>query len=125
MDRRTLLKASLAMGGLSGLGACAAPPGAPAIRTSSLAVEDRVQVLAPIRAHPDRIFDIRVCLRPFRVKGPNLETEQIGDAMVVHNYGHGGSRLSLSWASATDSVQEAVATRPKGIAEIRYGMLYT
>src|SRR5882724_6725472 len=58
MDRRTLLKTSLAMGGLSGLGACAAPSGTPAIRTSSLAVEDRVQVLAPIRAHPDRIFDI-------------------------------------------------------------------
>jgi FAD dependent oxidoreductase len=123
MDRRTLLKTSLALGGLSGLGACASTPRAPAMRTSGLAVEDMPPPLAPIRAHPDRIFDIRVCLRPFRVKGPNLDTEQIGDAMVVHNYGHGGSGWSLSWGSANVAVQKAMTVSPKEIAVIGCGII--
>ena len=43
-----------------------------------------------------RLFDITVCLRPFRAQGPRIEAETIGDALVVHNYGHGGSGWSLS-----------------------------
>jgi hypothetical protein len=123
MDRRHLLKTSLALGGLSGLGACATTPRAPVVRTSGLPVEDMIPPLAPIRAHPDRIFDIRVCLRPFRVKGPNLDTEQIGDAMVVHNYGHGGSGWSLSWGSANVAVQKAMSVSPKEIAVIGCGIV--
>lgn len=123
MDRRHLLKTSLAFGGLSGLGACATTPRAPAMRTSGLPFEDRVPPLAPIRAHPDRIFDIRVCLRPFRVKGPNLDTEQIGDALVVHNYGHGGSGWSLSWGSANVAVQKAMSVSPREIAVIGCGIV--
>ncbi len=102
MDRRCLLKNSLALGGLAGLGGCAAQPHPVAVAkpVSRVAIEDRPPPLAPIRAHPDRLFDIKVCIRPFRTKGPNLDVEQIGDAMVVHNYGHGGSGWSLSWGSA-------------------------
>jgi len=29
-----------------------------------------------------------------------LEVEQIGAARCVHNYGHGGSGVTLSWGSA-------------------------
>src|ERR1700722_18059992 len=102
MDRRRLLQSSLALGGLTGVGACAAmpPPAPPAPRSAGVPVEDIPPPLAPIRAHPDRIFDIRCCIRPFRVNGPNFGTEQIGDTLVVHNYGHGGSGWSLSWGSA-------------------------
>jgi hypothetical protein len=124
MDRRKLLKTSLSFGGLSSLGACAAPTiQSPSIRTSGLAVEDIPPKLAPIRAHPDRIFDIRVCIRPFRVKGPNLDTEQVGDALIVHNYGHGGSGWSLSWGSANIAVQKAMSNSPKEIAVIGCGII--
>ncbi len=124
MDRRKLIQTSLAFGGLSGLGACASTtPQAPAIRTSGLAVEDIPPKLAPIRAHPDRIFDIRCCIRPFRVKGPNLDIEHIGDAMIVHNYGHGGSGWSLSWGSANVAVQKAMTVSPKEIAVVGCGIV--
>ena len=120
MDRRRLLKTSLALGGLSGLGACATTPP----RTvGGLAVEDIPPKLAPIRAHPDRIFDVRCCIRPFRVKGPNLDTEQIGDTLVVHNYGHGGSGWSLSWGSANVAVQKAMSVSPKKIAVVGCGIV--
>jgi glycine/D-amino acid oxidase-like deaminating enzyme len=130
MDRRYVLKNSLALGGLVGLGGCAAnphpvaTPSAPAPKpVSTVAIEDRVPPLAPIRAHIDRLFDIKVCIRPFRTKGPNLDVERIGDAMVVHNYGHGGSGWSLSWGSANMAVQKAMSASPKQIAVIGCGII--
>src|SRR3954468_19096488 len=76
---------------------------------SGLSAMDVPPVLAPIRAHADRLFDITVCLRPFRAAGPRLDSEMIGDALVVHNYGHGGSGWSLSWGSGTVAVKQAMA----------------
>ena len=124
MDRRHLLKNSLALGGLMGMGGCATTPQPIATRrVSSVPIEDRPPPLAPIRAHPDRLFDIKVCIRPFRTKGPNLDVEQIGDAMVVHNYGHGGSGWSLSWGSAAMAVQKAMSASPRQIAVIGCGII--
>src|SRR5471030_2262003 len=126
MDRRDILKNSLALGGLMGLSGCAAPHAAAVARPNfSVPLADRPPVLAPIRAHTDRLFDIKVCIRPFRTKGPNLEVEQIGDAMVVHNYGHGGSGWSLSWGSADMAVRKALdaANGKKDLAVIGCGAL--
>ncbi len=128
MDRRHLLRNSLALGGVLGMGGCAAqsvpPAPAPAVKTvSSVPLMDRPPVLAPVRAHPDRFFDFKVCLRPFRTKGPNLDVEQVGDAMVVHNYGHGGSGWSLSWGSAEMAVQKALSRSPKEVAVIGSGII--
>jgi hypothetical protein len=123
LNRRRLLQNSLAMGGMMGLGACAMPGKGPTAKIAGLDIEDIPPALAPIRAHPDRIFDIRTCIRPFRVKGPNLDTEQVGDALIVHNYGHGGSGWSLSWGSANIAVQKAMSVSPKEIAVIGCGIV--
>src|SRR5581483_9489983 len=72
MDRRHLLKNSLA--GLVGLGAANRT-----VLAQTVPLMDRPPALVPIRAHPDRIYDIKCCLRPFRTKGPNLSVEHIGD----------------------------------------------
>jgi D-amino-acid oxidase len=82
-----------------------------------------VPPLAPIRADVSRLFDITVCLRPFRAAGPRLDTEQIGHTLVVHNYGHGGSGWSLSWGSSTIAVQKAMSASPRKIAVIGCGAL--
>ena len=79
--------------------------------------------LAPIRASDDRLFDVTVCLRPFRAAGPRIETEQVGDTLVVHNYGHGGSGWSLSWGSGTIAVGKAMASSPAEIAVLGCGAL--
>jgi hypothetical protein len=104
MDRRFLLKNSLALGSLFGMGACATTPPKMAAAVPppgpSVPVEDIPPRLAPIRAHPDRLFDMTTSIRPFRRQGPRLDVEHIGDTMVVHNYGHGGSGWSLSWGLA-------------------------
>jgi len=112
LDRRLLL------GSLAALGGCAAQPRGPV-----LPIEDRIPPLAPVRAHANRLFDITVCLRPFRAKGPRMDTETIGDTLVVHNYGHGGSGWSLSWGAGTLAVQKAMAGSPREIAVIGCGAL--
>jgi D-amino-acid oxidase len=130
MDRRRWLQGAGLLGGanLLGLGGCAAAfgPSAPALDRNAagrLPVYDQVPGLAPVRAHKDRLFDITVCLRPFRAAGPRLDVEQIGDTLVVHNYGHGGSGWSLSWGSGTIAVRNAMAGSPRDVAVIGCGAL--
>jgi hypothetical protein len=79
--------------------------------------------LVPLRARIDRIFDIAVCLRPFRPAGPRVDTERLGDTLVVHNYGHGGSGWSLSWGSSTRAVRLAMQASPGEVAVIGCGIL--
>ena len=122
IDRRRLLWGAGAVGGLAGLGGCATGRGAALSAAPALSGGAAIP-LAPIRASMDRVFDVTVCLRPFRAAGPRLETERVGDALVVHNYGHGGSGWSLSWGSGTVAVQMAMASSPAEIAVIGCGAL--
>jgi D-amino-acid oxidase len=117
LDRRRVL------GGLAafGLGGCVSnTPVAPALLAGR---GDPGLYLAPLRASRERIFDISVCIRPFRPAGPRLDAETIGDALVVHNYGHGGSGWSLSWGSSGIAVQKALAGSPREVAVIGSGPL--
>ena len=79
--------------------------------------------LMPIRAEIDRIFRTTVCSRPFRAAGPRLEVERVGEKIVVHNYGHGGSGWSLSWGSSAIAVEKAMANGTRDIAVIGCGAL--
>jgi D-amino-acid oxidase len=113
MRRREFLRGA---GGVAGLGfvgelvGCAAkkPVVATAPTAPALPFYDAMPTLVPIRAHEDRIFRITVCLRPFRAEGPRIEAERVGDKVVVHNYGHGGSGWSLSWGSSAIAVGKAM-----------------
>jgi D-amino-acid oxidase len=117
MNRREFLGGA-AMIGLSG---CAhetrtsAPPGPVPI--------GRIPTLMPVRAELDRIFRVTVCLRPFRAAGPRLDAERVGEKLVVHNYGHGGSGWSLSWGSSSIAVERALAAGEHDIAVIGCGAL--
>ena len=112
IGRRGLLQASLLGSGV--LAGCSTAPG------SSF---DAGPPLAPIRSRTDRIFDIAVCLRPFRPAGPRMDTERLGDTLVVHNYGHGGSGWSLSWGSSARAVRLAMQASPSEVAVIGCGIL--
>lgn len=122
LDRRRLIQGSLALSGL-GLAGCTTARPRPGLNIAGLGVNDIPPPLAPVRAHPDRLFDITVCLRPFRAQGPRIAAEQIGDTLVVHNYGHGGSGWSLSWGSANLAIQKALMNSPKEIAVIGCGVI--
>jgi D-amino-acid oxidase len=48
-----------------------------------------------------RVIEHQVGLRPFRPT-IRVERESLGAATLIHNYGHGGSGVSLSWGCARD-----------------------
>jgi|HubBroStandDraft_1064217.scaffolds.fasta_scaffold19600_2 D-amino-acid oxidase len=116
LDRRRLLHGSAILGGMH-LSGCAMSPdqGTPDAQP--------VPPLAPVRAEIDRLSNITVCSRPFRAAGPRLDTERVGDALVVHNYGHGGSGWSLSWGSSAIAVEQAMAGSPREVAVVGCGAL--
>src|SRR5579864_3276875 len=114
MNRRDFLQNSSAFAGLGLLGLTGCAPNKPAATAANAtaptpAPYDVIPPLALIRAHEDRLFRITVCTRPFRAAGPRIEVERVGNKLIVHNYGHGGSGWSLSWGSATLAIEKALA----------------
>ena len=49
-------------------------------------------------------------LRPHRKDCYRLEAEEVGDKFIVHNYGHGGAGITMSWGCAT-KVRDIVVAR--------------
>ena len=117
------MRGAVALGGMAGLAGCATGAALSAPGVAAPTPARPIIPLAPIRASADRVFDVTVCLRPFRAAGPRIETEQVGDKLVVHNYGHGGSGWSLSWGSGAIAVRKAMASSPAEIAVIGCGAL--
>jgi hypothetical protein len=118
--RRDLLKGSLAVGGLVGLQGCGAGSGG---AVGSAGSRFATPAVLPMRMSVNEIIDIKCCIRPFRALGPRLDAEQIGDTLVLHNYGHGGSGWSLSWGSAEIAVGKAMTVLPKEVAVIGCGII--
>jgi D-amino-acid oxidase len=56
------------------------------------------------RLRDAKVIEHRVGLRPARPQ-VRLESEQIGRSTVVHNYGHGGVGVTLSWGCATETLR--------------------
>jgi len=114
-DRRSALKGGLAVlaGGL--LDACAPKRG------PSLVAPPPARQWAPVQASPDRVIRTVAGLRPFRPSGFVVRAELLGAKTVVHNYGHGGGGISLSWGTAQLAVEEAVKTQPSRAAVVGCG----
>ncbi len=109
MLRRRDFLGTAAITGLSGLAAgCAnqritvqTPRGIPA---------PAQRVFAKVKASPDRVIRTVVGLRPFRAAGFVVKTAKLDNKTVIHNYGHGGGGLTLSWGTAHLAVDEALKT---------------
>jgi glycine/D-amino acid oxidase-like deaminating enzyme len=56
--------------------------------------------IPPVHVSEDRVIRSVVGLRPHRPSGFRVERERVGDTVVVHNYGHGGGGITLSWGTA-------------------------
>jgi glycine/D-amino acid oxidase-like deaminating enzyme len=56
--------------------------------------------LAPVDVETSRLIRTVAGLRPFRRSGFVVRAEAFGDKRLVHNYGHGGGGITLSWGSS-------------------------
>src|SRR5689334_22765907 len=116
-SRRTVLKwLALALGAPPLLSACA--PLQPQTKTPPRMGAHR---LAKVLVSPERVIRHDVGLRPFRRSGFNVSIERLGDKPLIHNYGHGGGGMSLSWGTAHLVLQYALATPYRDAAVIGCG----
>lgn len=77
--------------------------------------------LPPVHVAADREIRTVVGLRPFRASGFCVRAERMGDKLVVHNYGHGGSGVTMSWGTANLAVQLALDGSARSIAVLGAG----
>jgi D-amino-acid oxidase len=68
---------------------------------------DTKRVFAPVKVARNRIIREVVGLRPYRPSGFVVEAQRFGSKLLVHNYGHGGGGVTLSWGTASLAVDMA------------------
>ena len=62
-------------------------------------------------------------LRPDRPSGFVVRAERMGEKVVIHNYGHGGGGITLSWGSSALAVREAPAVADRRAAVVGAGIM--
>jgi hypothetical protein len=102
VDRRDLLKYAGSAAGLGLLQGCA---------TGNLIVPNyqrpfSTQPFARPIIRTEEVIRTRVGLRPYRATGFVVRSEKVGDTQVIHNYGHGGGGITMSWGSSTLAARE-------------------
>ncbi len=129
MNRRQLIRtvtgSALGYGLAGGALGCASTTPEPVAAPQALPAPDWLapgrRELAPVIVDPAREIRTVVGLRPFRVSGYRVEAEKLGDKVLVHNYGHGGAGVTLSWGTAHLAVEHALETEHRRAAVIGCG----
>lgn len=76
-----------------------------------------------VKVSSDRVIRTIVGLRPFRPSGFILKSERLNDKTIIHNYGHGGGGVSLSWGTAKLAVDLALQTQETSFAVLGCGVI--
>jgi glycine/D-amino acid oxidase-like deaminating enzyme len=114
MTRRRALQTLGLAGSSLALGCVTAPP-------LHMLPPYRGPKLAPVRVERDRIIRRVVGLRPFRPSGFMVRADKLGEKTVIHNYGHGGGGVTLSWGTSQLAVDLARETNAKRVAVLGCG----
>lgn len=114
MNRRDFLAA-----GALGLGGLALPGCATVNRPSSA----RSGCLPPVLVAPERVIRTVAGLRPYRASGFVVRGEALGDKRLVHNYGHGGAGITLSWGSSRLATQLGLQGHQGPVAVLGAGIM--
>lgn len=80
-------------------------------------------LLYPVDVSWDRVIRTTVGLRPHRPSGFVVRAERLNDKMLVHNYGHGGAGMSLSWGTASLAADLALSQENRRAAVIGCGIV--
>jgi D-amino-acid oxidase len=79
--------------------------------------------LARVHVSADRVIRTITGLRPFRPSGFVVRGEKRGDKTIVHNYGHGGAGITLSWGTAQLAVEEGAKSEARDCAVLGCGVV--
>lgn len=117
LSRRAALKQALsAAGGVLLSSACT-----PRVLTQDVAAPRRT--FAKVRVTANRVIRAVTGLRPFRPSGFVVRADRMDDRTIVHNYGHGGGGITLSWGSSALAVDLATAAGQRRVAVIGCGVM--
>ncbi len=79
--------------------------------------------LAPVDADPGRLIRAVAGLRPYRKQGFVVRREQVREKALVHNYGHGGSGITLSWGSSNHATELGLQGHGGPVAVLGSGVM--
>ena len=111
LDRRTFATGSAAL--LSGCATVGARP-----RTFA-----NCTPLAPVLVDESRVIRTIAGLRPYRRSGFVVRAEALGLKRLVHNYGHGGGGITLSWGSSRLATELGLPGHSGPVAVIGAGVM--
>ena len=98
MDRRSLLK----FGGMASIGfaleGCATKTSGAKPQTAPRQARRGLPV---VNASWDRVIRTTIGLRPHRPSGFVLKADRLDGKTLIHNFGHGGAGMSISWGTAS------------------------
>jgi D-amino-acid oxidase len=97
IDRRAFLRSALAASTFLATARTAQP-------LAFAAGQKPERSFAPVKVSRDRIIREVVGLRPYRAEGFVVDAERLGEKLFIHNYGHGGAGITLSWGTAALAV---------------------
>ena len=111
LERRTFLTGSSAA---LALGGCATVPRPAATGCTPL---------VPVDVSMARVIRSVAGLRPYRASGFVVRRDVLGDKTLVHNYGHGGAGITLSWGSSKLATDLGLAGHTGQVAVIGSGVM--
>lgn len=117
LDRRSFLRSALAAGTFVLGEGCLHPLSAAAQQPGP----DRS--FSPVKVSRERRIRTVVGLRPYRSEGFVVRAERFGRKVIIHNYGHGGAGISLSWGSAALAAEHARSTGRRRFAVVGCGVI--
>ena len=79
--------------------------------------------LPHVNAAWDRVIRTTIGLRPHRPSGFVLRADKLDGKTLIHNYGHGGSGMSLSWGTASMATDLALAHTERRAAVLGCGVV--
>ncbi|MDH3283078.1 MAG: FAD-binding oxidoreductase [Gammaproteobacteria bacterium] len=101
--------------------ALASAASAPAITGACGKTAQTGRRYAPVDTSAERVIRTVAGLRPYRPSGFVVRSERIAGKTIVHNYGHGGAGVTLSWGTASLAVDEVPAAGVTRVAVLGAG----
>lgn len=119
LTRREWLRIGGGTAAALALTACGAPGAGPA-RSRLARPHARGPFIAPL-VSGERVVRTTAGLRPYRPSGFVVRGARLGEKLLVHNYGHGGGGITLSWGSASLALTETRGVTARSAAVLGCG----